>query len=140
MNDEQQVHGGMIPRATIREAFAAKWQEKLGDDGVDLVRDLHLIADTLLVEQEEMITGDVEVSDEFFLSVTEIAIQENDQELKALFRQLSQLESGEPASGASIVRRSVALAREQIHLANLADHARQKIETGESQLGDGSTT
>ena len=137
MNNEQQMNGNIIPRATIEEQveeFAAKWQGRLGDTGGDLARDLALMVDVILTEQEEMISEDIEnvdISIEFVVSVTELAAQACDEEQKELFQQLARLESGEPATAVPILRRIVALMQEEYNLEKVVRRLKRELKEGE---------
>ena len=143
MNNEQQMNGNIIPRTAIQEqveAFAAKWQEKLGDTGGDLARDLALMVDMILTEQEEMILEKPTASLASMIAVTEIAIEQCTEERSDVFRQLSLLNPNEPAKGVPLLRQYASLSRELRNLKKGRDGMNSKLGKNEISTSKDSST
>ena len=126
----------IVPAGTIREqmeAFRAEWQELLGDTGGKLARDLNLLVDTILTEQEEMISGEVDISDDFLLEVADLVIQQSKAEVTVLFSRLASLEPEKPELGVPIMRQLLVLAREQHHMERFVRSVRRQLEANQEQ-------
>ncbi len=143
MEIERQMDQNVVPLRTIRqqmEAFHTEWQELLGDTGGKLARELNLLVDVILTEQEEMILEKPTVSLELMIAFTEIAIEQCTEEKSDVFRRLSLIDPNEPAKGVALLRQYASLSREVRSLRKGRDVMKTNLDKDQISTSEDSST